>query len=160
MSEQWVEIATTESASETKQVAAALAMVVGPGDVITLDGDLGAGKTQFTQGMAEELKIEGPVTSPTFNLVIAYDDGCMPLYHFDLYRLESPEELEDIDFYALVEGQGVSCIEWASKFPDDMPEDRLEVYLKVTGENSRCIKARAFGSGKQILDFWQQALAS
>ena len=84
MSEQWVEIATTESASETKQVAAALAMVVGPGDVITLDGDLGAGKTQFTQGMAEELEIEGPVTSPTFNLVIAYDDGCMPLYHFDL----------------------------------------------------------------------------
>ena len=59
-----------------------------------------------------------------------------------------------------MEGQGVSCIEWASKFPDDMPEDRLEVYLEVTGENSRCVKARAFGSGKQMLDFWQQALAS
>ena len=72
MDEQWVEIATTESASETKQVAAALAMVVGPGEVITLDGDLGAGKTQFTQGLAEELDIEGPVTSPTFNLVSVY----------------------------------------------------------------------------------------
>lgn len=162
MSEQWVEIATTESASETKQVAAALAMVVGPGDVITLDGDLGAGKTQFTQGIAEELDIEGPVTSPTFNLVITYDDGCLPLHHFDLYRLESPEELEDIDFYGIVEGDGVSCIEWASKFPDDMPEDRLEVYLEVapisTDGNSRHVKARAFGSASQLLDFWQQAL--
>lgn len=78
MDEQWVEIATTESASETKQVAAALAMVVGPGEVITLDGDLGAGKTQFTQGLAEELDIEGPVTSPTFNLVSVYEDGCLP----------------------------------------------------------------------------------
>lgn len=162
MSEQWVEIATTESASETKQVAAALAMVVGPGDVITLDGDLGAGKTQFTQGIAEELDIEGPVTSPTFNLVITYDDGCLPLHHFDLYRLESSEELEDIDFYGIVEGDGVSCIEWASKFPDDMPEDRLEVYLEVvpisTDGNSRHVKARAFGSASQLLDFWQQAL--
>lgn len=159
MALQWTEIATTQSAQDTKNVAAALAMVVGPGDVITLDGDLGAGKTQFTQGIAEELDIEGPVTSPTFNLVISYDDGCMPLYHFDLYRLEDPAELEDIDFYGIVEGDGVSCIEWASKFCDDMPEDRLEVFLEVTGEHSRTIKARALGSAGQLLDFWQQALA-
>lgn len=160
MDEQWVEIATTESASETKQVAAALAMVVGPGEVIALDGDLGAGKTQFTQGLAEELDIEGPVTSPTFNLVSVYEDGCLPLYHFDLYRLDDAEELEDIDFYGIVEGQGVSCIEWASKFPDEMPEDRLEVYLEVINEHSRRIKARAFGAVAQLLDFWQQACAS
>ena len=159
MALQWTEIATTQSAQDTKNVAAALAMVVGPGDVITLDGELGAGKTQFTQGIAEELDIEGPVTSPTFNLVISYDDGCMPLYHFDLYRLEDPAELEDIDFYGIVEGDGVSCIEWASKFRDDMPEDRLEVFLEVTGEHSRTIKARALGSAGQLLDFWQQALA-
>lgn len=159
MALQWTEIATTQSAQDTKNVAAALAMVVGPGDVITLDGDLGAGKTQFTQGIAEELDIEGPVTSPTFNLVISYDDGCMPLYHFDLYRLEDPAELEDIDFYGIVERDGVSCIEWASKFRDDMPEDRLEVFLEVTGEHSRTIKARALGSAGQLLDFWQQALA-
>lgn len=159
MALQWTEIATTQSAQDTKNVAAALAMVVGPGDVITLDGDLGAGKTQFTQGIAEELDIEGPVTSPTFNLVISYDDGCMPLYHFDLYRLEDPAELEGIDFYGIVEGDGVSCIEWASKFRDDMPEDRLEVFLEVTGEHSRTIKARALGSAGQLLDFWQQALA-
>lgn len=159
MALQWTEIATTQSAQDTKNIAAALAMVVGPGDVITLDGDLGAGKTQFTQGIAEELDIEGPVTSPTFNLVISYDDGCMPLYHFDLYRLEDPAELEDIDFYGIVESDGVSCIEWASKFPDDMPEDRLEVFLEVTGEHSRTIKARALGSAGQLLDFWQQALA-
>ena len=160
MDEQWVEIATTESASETKQVAAALALVVGPGEVITLDGELGAGKTQFTQGFAVELDIEGPVTSPTFNLVSVYEDGSVPLYHFDLYRLDGAEELEDIDFYGIVEGQGVSCIEWASKFPDEMPEDRLEVYLEVINEHSRRIKARACGSAAQLLDFWQQACAS
>ena len=92
-------------------------------------------------------------------MVISYDDGCMSLYHFDLYRLEDPAELEDIDFYGIVEGDGVSCIEWASKFRDDMPEDRLEVFLEVTGEHSRTIKARALGSAGQLLDFWQQALA-
>lgn len=159
MAMQWIEIAATQSVQDTKAVAAALAMVVGPGDVIALDGDLGAGKTQFTQGFAEELDIEGPVTSPTFNLVISYDDGCLPLYHFDLYRLEDPSELEDIDFYGIVEGDGVSCIEWASKFPDDMPEDRLEVYIEVTGQDSRLIKARAQGDACRLLDFWQQALA-
>lgn len=155
----WTDIATTHSVSETKLVAAALAMVVGPGDVITLDGDLGAGKTQFTQGLADELDIEGPVTSPTFNLVVTYSDGVMPLHHFDLYRLEDPEELEDIDFYGIVESDGVSCIEWASKFPDDMPEDRLEIYLTVEDEATRTIQARAYGSAKRLLDFWQQALA-
>lgn len=154
----WRDLTTTHSVSETKLVAAALAMVVGPGDVITLDGDLGAGKTQFTQGFAQELDVEGPVTSPTFNLVEEYLDGCLPLYHFDLYRLDDPEELEDIDFYGITEGDGVSCIEWASKFPEEMPEDRLEVYLEVTGEQDRAIKARAYGAAIQLLDFWQQAL--
>ena len=155
----WTTIASTSSVSETKLIAAALATVVGPGDVITLDGDLGAGKTQFTQGFADELDIEGPVTSPTFNLVTVYEDGCMLLYHFDLYRLEDALELEDIDFYGIVEGDGVSCIEWASKFPEEMPEDRLEVYLEVLSETDRCIKARAWGNAAQLLDFWQQALA-
>ena len=158
MDHPWTEIATTSSVYDTKEVAAALAHVVGPGDVITLDGDLGAGKTQFAQGLAAGLDIEGPVTSPTFTLVVTYDDGCVPLYHFDLYRLEDHTELEDIDFYGMVEGDGVSCIEWASKFSAEMPEDRLEVLLEVTGESSRRIKARAYGSARGLLQLWQQAL--
>lgn len=82
------------------------------------------------------------------------------LISFCLYRLDDAEELEDIGFYGIVEGQGVSCIEWASKFPDEMPEDRLEVYLEVINEHSRRIKARAYGVAAQLLDFWQQACAS
>ena len=151
-------IARTSSVAETQQVAAALAGLVQPGSTVTLDGDLGAGKTHFTQGLAAALDIAVPVTSPTFNLMVAYDGGRIPLYHFDLYRLEDPCQLEDLAFYETVEGDGVSCIEWASKFPDEMPEDRLEVFIAVEGENERCIRARAFGQAQALFDTWAAAL--
>ncbi len=151
-------IARTSSVAETQQVAAALAGLVQPGSAVTLDGDLGAGKTHFTQGLAAALGIAVPVTSPTFNLMVAYDGGRIPLYHFDLYRLEDPCQLEDLAFYETVEGDGVSCIEWASKFPDEMPEDRLEVFIAVEGESERCIRARAFGQAQTLLDAWVAAL--
>ena len=99
------------------------------------------------------------VTSPTFNLVVEYTDGRIPLYHFDLYRLDSPDQLEDLAFYEYIEGDGISCIEWASKFPEEMPEDRLEVYLVVKGEGIRAIRARAHGSAVVMLQGWQAALA-
>lgn len=124
-------LATTHSAEETKALAACLAELLEGGEVIALDGDLGAGKTQFTQGIAQGLGIVEAVTSPTFTIMMEYLQGRLPLYHFDLYRLEHPEELEDIAFYEYVEGQGVSCIEWASKFRDELPEAYVEVYLKT-----------------------------
>lgn len=158
MEHTWVDIATTFSVTETKLVAQALAAVVSPGDVITLDGDLGAGKTQFVQGFADELDVDVAVTSPTFNLLSVYQGADLLLYHFDLYRLEVPDELDDIDFYSLVEDDGVSCIEWASKFPDEMPEDRIEIYLEVLDESSRRIRARAWGSAQCLLGMWQSAL--
>lgn len=142
---EWVEIGRTNSADETKALAAKLAGVLEAGAVITLDGDLGAGKTQFTQGLAAALGVADAVTSPTFNLMVVYDGGRLPLYHFDLYRLEDPLELEDVGFYEYVEADGVACIEWAVKFPEEMPDDRLEVYLEVAGETERCLRARAFG---------------
>lgn len=151
-------IARTSSVAETQQVAAALAGLVQPGSTVTLDGDLGAGKTHFTQGLAAALDIAVPVTSPTFNLMVAYSGGRIPLYHFDLYRLEDPCQLEDLAFYETVEGDGVSCIEWASKFPDEMPEDRLEVFIAVEGEDERCIRARAFGQAQALFDTWAAAL--
>ena len=154
----WVEVARTVSVAETQQVAGALAGVVSAGDVVTLDGDLGAGKTHFTQGLAAALGISQPVTSPTFNLMVAYDEGCLPLYHFDLYRLEEPEQLDDLAFHETVEGNGVSCIEWAAKFPGEMPEDRVEVFIKVLGENERIIRARALGAAEPLLAAWQAAL--
>ena len=155
---EWVQIARTCSVEQTQQVAAALAEAVAPGSVVTLDGDLGAGKTHFTQGLAAALGIVDPVTSPTFNLMVVYEGGRIPLYHFDLYRLEDPYQLEDLAFYEVVEGDGVSCIEWASKFPDEMPEDRLEVFIAVEGESERCIRARAFGQAQALLGAWAAAL--
>lgn len=154
----WVAVAAPASVAGTKAVASALAQVLQPGTVVTLDGDLGAGKTQFTQGLAAGLGISGSVTSPTFNLMIAYDDGRLPLYHFDLYRLNDADELEDIGFYETIEDTGVSCVEWASKFPDAMPDDRLEVCLEVTGDESRRIQARAWGDAQSVLDAWLDAL--
>ena len=137
MSGKWVEIARTSSVEETQACAAALAGVLDAGAVVTLDGDLGAGKTHFTQGLAAALGVAQAVTSPTFNLVVEYTDGRLPLYHFDLYRLDSPYQLEDLAFYEYVEGDGVSCIEWASKFPK-----------KCQKIGSRCIlpsRAKTFG---------------
>lgn len=159
MSGKWVEIARTSSVEETQACAAALAGVLDAGAVVTLDGGLGAGKTHFTQGLAAALGVAQAVTSPTFNLVVEYTDGRLPLYHFDLYRLDSPYQLEDLAFYEYVEGDGVSCIEWASKFPEEMPEDRLEVYLAVEGENVRAIRACAHGSAESMLQSWRAALA-
>ena len=155
---EWVQIARTCSVEQTQQVAAALAEAVAPGSVVTLDGDLGAGKTHFTQGLAAALGIVDLVTSPTFNLMVVYEGGRIPLYHFDLYRLEDPYQLEDLAFYEVVEGDGVSCIEWASKFPDEMPEDRLEVFIAAEGEGERCIRARAFGQAQALLDAWVAAV--
>lgn len=159
MSDKWVEIARSSSVENTQACAAALAGVLDAGAVVTLDGDLGAGKTHFTQGLAAALGVVQAVTSPTFNLVVEYTDGRIPLYHFDLYRLDSPDQLEDLAFYEYVEGDGISCIEWASKFPEEMPEDRLEVYLAVEGEGIRAIRARAHGSAVAMLQGWQASLA-
>ena len=148
MSGKWVEIARTSSVEETQACAAALAGVLDAGAVVTLDGDLAAA-----------LGVAQAVTSPTFNLVVEYTDGRLPLYHFDLYRLDSPYQLEDLAFYEYVECDGVSCIEWASKFPEEMPEDRLEVYLAVEGENVRTIRACAHGSAESMLQSWRAVLA-
>lgn len=156
----WVAVAAPACVAGTKAVAGVLAQVLQPGTVVTLDGDLGAGKTQFTQGLAAGLGISGSVTSPTFNLMIAYDDGRLPLYHFDLYRLNDEDELEDIGFYETIEDAGVSCVEWASKFPDAMPDDRLEICLEAVGDESRRIQARAWGAAQSVLDAWLDALSA
>lgn len=149
---------TTQSAEETKRCGAALARALKPGDVIVLSGDLGAGKTQFVQGVARGLGIEDDVTSPTFNILLEYA-GCIPLYHFDLYRLDDPEQLEDIDFYGVVEGDGASFIEWGDRFPDEMPEDRLVLSLTADLSGRRTLTARAIGErSRALLAAWAQVI--
>lgn len=160
MGGEWVEVAQSGSVEETKRVAGVLAGLLESGDVVTLDGDLGAGKTQFTQGLAAALGVAEAVTSPTFNLMVAYTDGRIPLYHFDLYRLDDPAQLDDLAFYEYVEGDGAACVEWAAKFPDDMPDERLEVRLSVVAEETRRIEARAWGDrAEALLNGWVAALA-
>ena len=154
----WTTVAQTTSVAQTQDVAAVLGHIVAPGDVVTLDGDLGAGKTHFTQGLALGLGVVRSVTSPTFALMEVYDEGRLPLYHFDLYRLEDSLQLEDIGFYEYVEGPGVSCVEWASRFPEELPEDHLEVRIEVIGERKRRLCARGCGYAATLLGSWQAAL--
>lgn len=100
------------------------------GEVYTLIGDLGVGKTVFTQGFADGLGIKGPVNSPTFTIVQEYEDGRLPFYHFDVYRIGASEEMDEIGYEDYVYGEGVSLIEWANLIDDILPES----YIRVTIE--------------------------
>lgn len=126
---------------ETIAAGRALGEVLQPGDVVLLDGDLGAGKTQFAKGVAAGLGIAQEIISPTFNIVLAYDSGRIPLLHFDLYRLEDASQLEDIDFYASVDESSLSTslIEWSKLFPDEMPEHALALTFTTSVNNIRIL---------------------
>lgn len=100
-----------------------------PGDVVFLTGDLGAGKTCLTGGVAAGLGDEGPVTSPTFQIMCVHDAGRMPLYHFDLYRLTGPDQLEDVGVYEAFEGDGACLVEWADMFADELGDEHLGLRL-------------------------------
>lgn len=147
----------TASAEDTKQFAATLSSVLQTRDVVLLSGDLGAGKTQFVQGVARGFGIdEKAVTSPTFNILLSYygKDGSA-LHHFDLYRLDTPEELEDIGYFETIENGGVVFIEWAEKFPEEMPDDYLEITITVYDDQSRYIAVSAQGNRScELLRAW------
>ncbi len=119
------------SPEETACLGYELGRCLEDGDVVLLEGDLGAGKTQFSKGVARGLGVDADIVSPTFNILVAYEDGRIPLYHFDLYRLEDARELEDIDFYYMVDDStpGACLIEWADRFPDEMPDGCIEVEI-------------------------------
>ncbi len=144
----------TNSPDGTKQLAATLAPYVHAGDVVVLDGDLGAGKTQFVQGFAQAFGVLEQIVSPTFNLMLAYQ-GHLPLYHFDLYRLEEAAQLEDIGFYETIDADGVTFIEWGSRFADAMPYSYLRVTLSASEEGKRQVSVRSVGDrARQLLCVW------
>ncbi len=117
------------SAEDTYILGVKLAADATPGKVICLDGDLGVGKTVFTKGFAKGLGIDEPVNSPTFTVLQIYEDGRLPLYHFDTYRIEDPDEMYEIGYEEYVYGNGVSLIEWPIRIEEIIPEDA--VYVKI-----------------------------
>ena len=119
----------SHSPEETYEIGRMMARAAEPGDVIALEGDLGAGKTVFTKGFARELGVKGAVNSPTFTILQIYDEGKLPLYHFDVYRLGSSEELLDIGAEEMLYGDGVCVIEWADIVADVLPDDVLAIRL-------------------------------
>ena len=141
----------TESVQETKELATTLAPLLCVGDAVLLEGDLGAGKTQFVQAVASGLGVAESVVSPTFNIMIAYQGESLELDHFDLYRLDSEDQLEDIGYWETLEAGGVCFIEWGSKFPGCLPEDHLRVCIECTGPASRKITCSACGPRAQVL---------
>ena len=114
-----------------------------PGMVICLNGELGSGKTVFTKAFANSLGINEVVTSPTFNIIKEYKDGELPLYHMDVYRIEDKAKELGLDEYFY--GNGVTIVEWAEMIKDYLPEERLDIEIKVTGEETRTFILKPIG---------------
>ena len=128
----------TYSPEETEKVGADLGKILNPGTVLAYRGDLGAGKTAFTRGLARGLGYAEPVTSPTYTIVNEYLGGRLPLFHFDMYRLASSDDLWDIGWEDYLERGGVCAVEWSENV-DDAMENAIYVTIYKTGEESRRI---------------------
>lgn len=133
---------TSNSAEETKRIAADFAKTLKAGDTVCMYGEMGAGKTAFVQGLARGLGIDAHITSPTFTIVNEYE-GRLPLYHFDVYRISDSDEMYEIGYEEYVYGDGVSVIEWPQLIDDILPEKRYAVTVAkdyAKSENYRIIE--------------------
>ena len=125
----------TYSENETEELGRKLAAEAQPGSVYTLVGDLGVGKTALTRGIAQGLGIREAISSPTFTIVQVYDEGRIPLYHFDVYRIGDPEEMEEIGYEDYFYGDGLTIIEWADLIKELLPERYLQIAIAKDLEN-------------------------
>ena len=131
----------TKSAAETRALGEKLAGRLRPGDVLLLEGDLGAGKSELTRGIARGLGVAETVTSPSFTILNVYESGRCPLYHFDWYRLESSEELYELGMDEYLGGDGIAVVEWPGRCPDAVPESAVRIRMTAAGENERLIES-------------------
>lgn len=125
-----IEVFETNTPEETEEIGRKLAAESTPGQVFTLIGDLGVGKTVFTQGFATGLNIDEAICSPTFTIVQEYDTGRLPFYHFDVYRIGDVEEMDEIGYEDYVYGDGVCLIEWANLIEEILPEHYIQITIE------------------------------
>ena len=146
-----IELRTLE---DTKAIAVRLAKTIKPGDIICLVGNLGAGKTTFTQMLCEALGTDEYVTSPSFSIMNAYtgilDGAPIPIYHFDVYRISDPDEMDEIGFDDYLFGKGISIVEWATKVEEYIPENAIWIELNLTEWGTRIISSSGLEMGEDI----------
>ena len=125
-----IKVIESFSPDDTLELGRSMGKAAEPGDVYTLIGDLGVGKTVFTQGIAEGLEIDESICSPTFTIVQVYEEGRMPFYHFDVYRIGDVEEMDEIGYEDYFYGEGVCMIEWANLIEEILPSRRKEITIE------------------------------
>ncbi len=140
----------TNSAKETRRLGESLAGRLQAGDVILLEGELGAGKSELARGIAKGLGVEETVTSPSFTILNVYTSGRLPLYHFDWYRVGDEEEIYELGMEEYLGGDGVALVEWPGQCPGVVPDKCLRISIGKTGEEEREITAEALGGFRQI----------
>lgn len=146
-----MQVIETFSPEETFALGQTLGRRAQPGEVYTLVGDLGVGKTVLTQGIAKGLSIEEPVSSPTFTIVQVYEEGRMPFYHFDVYRIGDIEEMDEIGYEDYFYGQGLTMIEWANLITEILPEHYRQILIEKDlekGFDYRRITIEEIGGGQ------------
>ena len=128
----------SESEEQTELFAQKIAGKLMPGAILILNGEMGSGKSVFARGIIHGLGYSGTVTSPTFTLMNTYEGGVLPVYHFDLYRLNAPEQLYDIGYDEFLYGSGISLIEWAQRMENLYPEQHIAISIEKTGIFTTC----------------------
>jgi tRNA threonylcarbamoyladenosine biosynthesis protein TsaE len=151
----------SEGPEQTRSVGASFAGLLQANDVMLLSGDLGAGKTEFAKGVAQGLGVTEPVNSPTFTLLLVHtvaqgaSTSLHSLYHFDLYRLDDASQLDDLDYFGMLEDGAVSLVEWGDRFAQALPEDHLLVELVALPGGERQMTFTAVGRrSSELLDAW------
>jgi len=139
----------TSSERDTEKLGSLLGNLLFAGAIVSLEGSLGAGKTTLARGVGAGLRVDQGVKSPTFNILNIYNNGRLPLYHFDFYRLSSEEELDQIGWEEFLGGDGVSLVEWGDKFSSLFPRPYLRVQLSLINSEKRKICFDVIGAGKR-----------
>ena len=142
----------SKSPEDTFQIGMRLGQLAKAGGVYTLTGDLGVGKTVFTQGFAKGLGIDEPVNSPTFTILQIYEGGRLPLYHFDVYRIGSVEEMDETGFEEYMTGEGVSLIEWADLIREILPGERTRIRIEKDLEKGFDYRRITVEAAEECLD--------